>query len=76
MSINYRRGFRGNFAQSCWVKASSTFTEGFPGSARPGFRKIQLHTLQPHAAKVLFSSQINPLGIVEFCLVKAHIVNR
>jgi hypothetical protein len=32
-------------------------------SAKPGFWKIQLQALQPHAAKVLFSSQTSSLDM-------------
>jgi hypothetical protein len=56
----YRDARRGDLAQSCSVKASSTFVGGPPdAAATPGFGIIQLQAAQPHAAKVEFSSQIS-----------------
>jgi hypothetical protein len=45
------------------VNASRTLAGGFPSSAIPGFKKIHPQMLQPHAAKVLSSSQIRTLDI-------------
>src|ERR1700687_4038527 len=56
--------WRGNLAHSCLLNASTTCVGGLAGSSTPGFWNIQLHMPQPHAAKVLSSSQISSLAMV------------
>jgi hypothetical protein len=57
----------GNSEHSCRLNASSAFAEGsLESTLAPGFGKIHLHSLQPQAAKVLFSSQTGILDMTDF----------
>jgi hypothetical protein len=56
-------GRRGYLAQSCLSNASRTLAGAFSESKGPGLGPIQLHSLQPQAVKVPFSSQTKSLAI-------------
>jgi hypothetical protein len=59
------RGGRGNLAQSYLLNASLSFAGGLLESFWPGLGNIQLHSLQPYAAKVLSS---NHNGILDMAM--------
>ena len=64
LTYYFLRFGRGNSAQSCLLKASFTWTDGFLGLV-PVVARSQLHSEHPQAAKVLFSRQIRSLAIGE-----------
>jgi hypothetical protein len=53
---------RGNLAQSCLSKAFRTVVDGWSDWMAWMLGSIQLHAAQPHAAKVLSSSQTSSLA--------------
>jgi hypothetical protein len=51
----------------CLSKEFFTSAGGFPDDVPRGFDMIQAHAEHPHAANVLFSSQISCLAMPIFC---------
>jgi hypothetical protein len=54
---------RRNLEHSCSLKATLTRRDGLPDDVGLVFATIQLHSVHPQAAKVLFSSQTSSLAI-------------